>query len=157
MGGPTSSAIVHTTGSPATLLKVALAAVARPGLAPSAWLVETNLQQRSGPPADVLLGVADLSSTATFLSGPGIFGLIAYAAASRTREIGVRIALGARASNVIGTLVAQYAMALISGVAVGIALAQAAALLIESRVAGLRSPDFSSYTIALPMLGLVWH
>jgi putative ABC transport system permease protein len=152
---PTASLIVHTTASPASLLKEAITAVARPGLVPFAWLVKTHLEQRTGPPPGVLLGVGPLGVTATLLSGLGIFGLIAHAVVSRTREIGVRVALGARASNVIGTLLAQYAKALIGGTAAGIALAQASALLIASRVAGLADLDLSSYSIALAEFGLV--
>jgi ABC-type antimicrobial peptide transport system permease subunit len=49
----------------------------------------------------------------------------------------------------------QYTVALSSGAATGIALAQAATLLISSRVDGLKKLDLSSYTIALAAFGLV--
>jgi predicted permease len=151
----TVSVVVQTNGSPGAVMKQALAAVARPGLVSTAWLVQSNLEHRSGPPAGVLLGVTALGATATLLAGLGIFGLIAYAVANRTKEIGIRMALGARASDVIGTLVAQYTLALSGGAATGIALAQAAALLIGSRVEGLRKLDLGSYSIALAVFGLV--
>ncbi len=147
--------IVHSIGSPTAMLKVVRSAASRPGFAPSVWLMQTNLEQRSGPPPGVLLGVGALGATATLLAALGIFGLVAYAVANRTREIGVRIALGAHPSDIIGTLLSQYAASVTIGAATGLVLARAIALLIASRFVGLEMLDLSSYAVALAIFALV--
>ncbi len=58
-------------------------------------------------------------SVALGLSWLGLFGLVAYAVAQRTREIGIRVALGARPGEVVGLMVAQGFMPAVCGVIVG--------------------------------------
>ena len=64
-----------------------------------------------------------LGAIGSFLAGIGIFGLLAFSVAERTREIGLRIALGAGRRGIVRTLFAQYTAPLAIGSAVGIALA----------------------------------
>jgi len=65
------------------------------------------------------------SLTTAFLAAVGIYGLFAYSSARRTREIGVRMAIGARPSDIAGMFAFQGAL---TG-ALGISMATAAALL----------------------------
>ena len=101
--------LVHTTGDPQGLLRDARAAAAPVGLVPTATMMEATLNlprpSGAGPGLIVVLGLL-----ATLLAFTGIFGLVAFAVAQRTREIGVRVALGARRIDVLTTLLAQYAM-----------------------------------------------
>jgi putative ABC transport system permease protein len=53
------------------------------------------------------------------LAAVGIFGVLSYAVSQRTREIGIRMALGARESSVIGLVVSQAAMLVVVGIAAG--------------------------------------
>jgi putative ABC transport system permease protein len=67
------------------------------------------------------LGVA--SVLALILGAVGLYGILSYIVAQRTREIGVRLALGARAEQVHRMVVAQGTRVVIVGVAIGIAAA----------------------------------
>ena len=74
------------------------------------------------------------------LAAVGLYGVMAYAVAQRTREVGIRMALGARRFDVIGMIVREALVPVLFGVAIGIAGALAASrvvcqLAIRSRTA----------------------
>lgn len=89
--------------------------------------------------------VASLSAifggVATLLAVIGLYGVMAYAVLRRTREIGIRIALGALRSNVISMVMREVFLLIGFGLAVGIALALALANLIRSQLYGLNAHD----------------
>ena len=64
------------------------------------------------------------------LAGSGLYGLIAYSTAQRTREIGIRLAIGARLSDVAGLVVRQALGLAAAGVTLGILAAWAAGRMI---------------------------
>lgn len=147
--------ILRTAGDPAGIIQNARSAASLPGLVPAAWLLRTWAEQEVGPPPGVLLALGSLSATATSLAAVGIFGLIAFAVAQRTREIGVRMALGARASDVLGTLLAQYSVAMSAGAAAGIFLALTVGLLIRSAIIGVDPLDPLGYATGLAIFAMV--
>jgi len=71
--------------------------------------------------AMVLLGV--FASLAVVLSSVGIYGVISYIAGQRTREIGIRMALGAERSNVLGMVLGEAGKMTMFGVVIGLAAA----------------------------------
>ncbi|HWN45027.1 MAG TPA: FtsX-like permease family protein, partial [Thermoanaerobaculia bacterium] len=83
----------------------------------------------------VLLG--GLALLALLLAGVGIYGVLSYLVMQRTREIGVRMALGASARNVLGMVVRQGFLSVIIGVAIGVAGAFALARFLGGQIAGL--------------------
>jgi len=85
--------------------------------------------------AAVLLG--GLALLALLLAGVGIYGVLSYLVMQRTREIGVRMALGASARNVLGMVVKQGFLSVIIGVAIGVAGAFALARFLGGQIAGL--------------------
>ena len=103
-----------------------------------------------------LLGA--FSIIALLLAAVGIFGLVSFAAAQRTREFGVRIALGASPRELLGSIV-RGALAL---VAVGLALGLGGALLLtevlEGLLYGVTAADpatFAAVALTLAMTALV--
>lgn len=68
-----------------------------------------------------LLLVGVFAGAALLLAVAGIFGVLAYSVARRTRELGVRIALGASTGNVLGLVLKQALITAVIGVAIGLA------------------------------------
>ena len=78
---------------------------------------------------------------ATLLAVIGLYGVMAYAVVRRTREIGIRIALGALRSNVIAMVMREVFLLIGAGLAAGLSLALALANLIRSQLFGLNPRD----------------
>jgi putative ABC transport system permease protein len=78
----------------------------------------------------VLLVIA--ATVALTLGVIGIYGAMSYIVSQRTNEIGIRLALGAQPSSVIGLIVRQGAIVALAGIAVGLSLAAAEGRLIQS-------------------------
>jgi putative ABC transport system permease protein len=81
------------------------------------------------------------------LSAVGLFGLLSYLVAQRTREIGVRIALGARPVQVVRLVLAQALRPLAIGVALGLAGALAIARSLAALLHGLSPADPLTFTV----------
>jgi len=98
-----------------------------------------------GPRFRTLL-VGGFALCALLLAAIGIYGVIAYSVAQRTQEIGIRMALGARRSNVIGGVVAQGLRLALAGAAVGIAGAFLATRLLSSLLFSVKATDALTFT-----------
>ena len=78
---------------------------------------------------------------ALFLASIGVYGLISYGVSQRIGEIGVRLALGARVSNIVGMLVRETVLIITTGVAIGLLSVWATTHLISSFLFGLSPTD----------------
>jgi FtsX-like permease family protein len=78
----------------------------------------------------------------------GLYGIKAYSVARRTREIGIRIALGAQAGAVLRMIMREGLVMLISGVAIGLLLAIATAKLLSGILYGVSALDPIAFTVA---------
>ncbi len=89
--------------------------------------------------------VTIFSGTALLLAIAGIYGVIAYSVARRTREFGVRIALGASAANVLRLVLRQAMLTTITGIVLGTLAAFALTGLMQSMVFGISTADPLTY------------
>ena len=78
----------------------------------------------------------------------GLYGVKAYSVARRTREIGIRMALGAQAGAVLRMIMREGSVMLISGVAIGLLLAIATAKIVSGILYGVRALDPIAFTVA---------
>ena len=78
---------------------------------------------------------------ALVLASVGLYGLLAYSVARRTKEMGIRMALGAQRSRVIGMVVKSAVRLVLVGVALGLPAAWAASRSVESMLFGLAPTD----------------
>jgi predicted permease len=78
---------------------------------------------------------------ALLLAAVGLYGIMSYAVARRTNEIGVRVALGAQPGNIIRMVLRETLLLALTGVAIGIPAALAAARLVSSWLFGLEATD----------------
>lgn len=100
-----------------------------------------------------LLGL--FAGMALVLAATGLYGVISYLVAQRTREIGVRMALGAQTWDVIGLVMRQAAGLTGTGIAVGLAGALAFTSLLESLLYGVSTRDPLTYAALAALLALV--
>ena len=100
--------------------------------------------------------LASLFATiAVLLTAVGLFGLLAYVVAQRRREIGIRIALGARTVD-IGLLVGRQALVMVAvGIVVGLGAAVASARWMRSLLYGVTPSDPRSLAAAAVFVTLV--
>ena len=89
---------------------------------------------------------------ATLLAGVGLYGVLAYSVAQRTREIGVRMALGADGARVRALVMRQLGVMLIAGGAVGVAAAFGLGRAAQSLLYGLQGHDPLVFTLSVVML-----
>jgi predicted permease len=89
---------------------------------------------------------------ATLLAAIGLYGVMAYTVARRTREIGIRMALGAVQGNVVWMVMREVLVLVAIGVGAGVPIAFALMGLVKSQLYGLAPNDPS--TLALAALGL---
>jgi len=99
--------------------------------------------------------LAVLGGLALVLAAVGIYGVLAYAVAQRTREIGVRVALGGRRGDILG-LVVRQAMGLTTiGLAIGLAIAVAVMPLMGRLLFGVSPRDLPTLAGVALILGVV--
>jgi predicted permease len=144
--------LVHTKGDPRALLREARAAAAATGLTPTATMMETTLNLPASGGAGL---IAILGSLAMLIAFTGIFGLVAFAVAQQTREIAVRLALGARQADILRTVLAQYAAPLAAGSVAGIGLALAGSQVLRGQLHGLAPLDPISYAAGMVVVAAV--
>jgi putative ABC transport system permease protein len=101
----------------------------------------------------LLLGL--FSGLAVALAAVGIYGVIAYSVAQRTREIGIRMALGARRSNVFGMVIGQGVKLAVAGIAIGIPAALGLARLMSSLLYQVSIADAETCSAVVTLVLLV--
>ena len=85
----------------------------------------------------------------------GVYGVTSYATAERTREIGVRMALGAQPGDVFGMVMRQTMSVVFIGIAFGVAAAAASASLLRGLIWGVKPTDPMSFGLAVCLMLLI--
>jgi ABC-type antimicrobial peptide transport system permease subunit len=104
------------------------------------------------------LAVGIASVLALVLGAVGLYGVLSYVVAQRTREIGVRMALGAEASGVRRMVVVQGARVVLTGVGVGLAVAAATTQALEGMLFRVEPADvttFAAMSVGMVLVGMV--
>ena len=101
----------------------------------------------------VLLSV--FGGSALLLAAIGIYGVVGYAVAQRTREIGIRIALGADRHDILKLIVGQGMVLVVIGAGIGLALALGATQLLKSLLFGVSATDPLTFvSVVLVLVGV---
>jgi len=103
--------------------------------------------------AAVLL--ASFGVLALVLAATGVYGIMAYAVSRRTREIGIRMALGAVPSQVARLVLSRTAIMLTVGAAIGLALAFAGGTFFSQILYGISAHDPTTYICAIALMAAV--
>jgi predicted permease len=98
---------------------------------------------------------AAFAGLAALLAALGIYGVLAYVVVQRTREIGIRMALGAMAGQVRLLIMKEVGSMVLLGVGVGLPLAYGLARFSESLLYGVHAGDPAVYALGLALIGLI--
>jgi putative ABC transport system permease protein len=145
---PGNTLVVRSGGGPADVLRAVREAVNAIDPEVAYFNVRTMKEQVSESVAQPRLRSALLalfSVVALILASMGLYGVIACSVAERKKEIGIRIALGARASEIRGMVLGQGLKLTAIGLVVGLAGAAAATQFLESFLFGVRASDPLTY------------
>jgi ABC-type antimicrobial peptide transport system permease subunit len=152
---PTMALVARTPGDPLALA---------PALRRAVWAIDPDLpvydvfplrhvvsESVTSPRTRALL-LALFAFLALVLAAVGVYGVVAYAVDRRTREIGLRIAIGARPIDVLGMVVRQGMAPVAVGGAVGLLLSLSLGRLIASQLHGVHPADPLTYLAVPPVL-----
>ena len=152
------NAVLRTRGEPEPMMSAVRAAVASldPRLAVADLRVLTeDLREAVAPQRFQLTVVAVFAGLGLLLAAVGIYGVLSHFVGQQTREIGVRMALGARAADVLAGVAGEGLRLAALGAAVGVLLSLAAARLLRSLLFGVGAYDPQAFLAAPLLLGLV--
>jgi putative ABC transport system permease protein len=150
--------MLRTTGDPMRTLPAARHVVSEIALdRPFANVVTMEQQIGSFMPhrGHLVLAITGVALIATLLAAIGIYGVTAYSVAQRTREIGIRTALGARPHQLALLVGGRTLSFVVLGLAVGVTAATTLTRLLQSQLWGITPTDLPTFVSAIALLVLV--
>ena len=148
---PAASVLVKAVGPPEDLAR-AVAAAAKDldsSIFPEVQLMKSAFRQKLRGAESSALAVSVLGLIADLLACLGIVGVVAYAVSQRTREIGIRMALGARPAHILSVVLRQFSRPVGAGLLAGIGGAAALSGLLRGQLYGISNLDFTAYLGAI--------
>jgi putative ABC transport system permease protein len=155
------TAVIKSRVEPASLSGAVRSQVAALDSAQPIYNIRTMEQIRDESVATEKLNLTLLilfASVALVLALVGIYGVMSYAVTQRTREIGIRVALGARGPDVLRLVVGQGMLLAGAGVVIGLAMAYGLTRLMSALLFDVRPTDlltFTAVTVLLVVVALV--
>ncbi len=148
---PSMVVLIRTAG-PAEALVPIIASVSKsidPQRFPTIQLLRTSFSRKAANARYAALTVSVLGAVALLLACLGIVGLVMYAVSQRTKEIGIRMALGAQPSQVLSVVLRQFASPIVIGLLAGIGGAAALSQILRGVLYGLSNFDPAAYVGAV--------
>ena len=154
---PSAVVLVKTSAAAETLLPAidSLAKSIRPDTIPYSQLLKTSFHQRLDTIQNSALAVSVLGGVALAIACLGIVGLVAYSVSQRTKEIGLRMALGAKPAHVVFIVLQQFGRTILVGLIAGVGGAAALSQLLRRELYGISNLDPVTYLGALGIFSLV--
>src|SRR4029077_8335605 len=135
LGRPGMNIVARTSGDPAALqsvIRAAVAAVDKDQPISFFATLETNVATSLGTQRIVASLTTIFAALAFVMSVVGLYSVLAYAVSQRTAEIGIRMALGAQAAQVVRLIMESGLRLVVAGLALGLAAAAGAARVIQT-------------------------
>jgi putative ABC transport system permease protein len=118
-------------------------------------LMEYVLSSAVARPRFAMILLAAFAAIAILLGAVGIYGVIAYAVSQRTREIGVRMALGATPRDALALVLARGGILTVIGIVLGTVAALGATRMLAGLLYGISPTDPMTFTVVPVLLALV--
>jgi putative ABC transport system permease protein len=122
--------------------------------------LDSLLAKASAERLFVMRLLAGFAAIAVLLAAIGLYGVVSYGVSQRTREVGVRMALGAQRSDVLRLVLAGGMSLVASGIVVGLVAAAVATRFLGAMVYGVSTVDgftFATATCVLVVVALTAH
>jgi len=150
--------VARTEGDPRTVLAALRRAVQELDPTLPIYDAKTLTEHMNIPlfPAKMAAGVlASFGLLALILAAVGIYGVMSYVVVGRTREIGLRMALGAQASDVLRLVLRQGMLLAFIGTAIGLVIGLGGTRLLKTLLYGVNAADPMTFTAVTLLLGSV--
>jgi putative ABC transport system permease protein len=150
--------IVRTTDDPSSLtptLRALIREYAPSLVLDSVMTMEDRLMASLARPRTYAFVLACFAIFAVAISGAGLFGVLSYGVAQRTREIGVRSALGAEASDVVALVLRQAVLIIVAGLVIGISAAVLLATSLSGMLYGISRYDAMTFVVGPILVALI--
>jgi putative ABC transport system permease protein len=149
---PILSLIVRTSVDPASMLSAVQSAIWSVDRDQTIAYIGTMEQGLANTIADrrvylLLLGI--FAVVALVMAAAGLYGLISYAVARRTQEIGIRVALGASTRQILSSVLRTSVLLTLTGIALGIAGSLGMTHLLSGLLFGITATDAATFTAAV--------
>jgi putative ABC transport system permease protein len=155
---PRMSLVVRTAGDPASLITAVKAAIYAIDSDQPVYRIRTMdqaLSELTSPQRLTLTLLTLFAVAALCLASIGIYGLVAYTVVQRTREVGIRIALGARPEEIVRLIVGEGLGPTAIGIGLGLVLSIAATSTLASILYGVNVHDPIVFVATAVALGFV--
>jgi predicted permease len=154
---PGMAVIARTAGAPDNLPPIvkSISESLDPRLFPEIRPLKALYQDNISPVSKVATIVSLIGMVAVLLAGVGIIGLVAFTVSQRTKEIAIRIALGARKTQVLAAVLRQFAWPVALGLVAGTGIAAASSRVLRKALFGVNNLDPLSYATALCILAAI--
>jgi putative ABC transport system permease protein len=155
---PVQSLVVRTTGDPSAMtntIRRAVWSVDRDKPITRVATMEQLILRTASEQRFASVVYGTFATAALLLAAVGLYGVIAGLVAERSREFGIRSALGATRSNIVRGVLGNGLLFTAIGVAIGIAGASATSRLLETLLYGISPADLGTYAAVVVLLGVV--
>jgi hypothetical protein len=151
---PDMSVLVRTAGDPNTLSPTikSIATGIDPGLFPTLIPLTAGFRKNVSQVEQIATIVSLLGSIAIFLAVVGLLGLVSYSMSQRTKEIAIRLALGANRIEIITAVLRQFAWPVLIGLVAGVAITAGLSQILRRALYGISGLDPLSYMGAMAIL-----
>jgi predicted permease len=117
--------------------------------------MQERLEQSLAPQQFQLMLIGGFAALALALAGAGVYGVMSYLVARRTREIGIRMAMGARTRDVLALAIRESMLLVAVGAGIGLAGAWALTRYVRSMLYGVTAWDGMTFTLAPMVLAAI--
>jgi putative ABC transport system permease protein len=114
-----------------------------------------SIENQLGSRTFMMRLLASFAVVALVLATIGVYGVMSYAVARRTQEMGVRMALGARGSQVVAMVLRQGMRTIVIALAIGLVAAFATTRVLETQLFGVEPTDAFTFAAAPALLAVV--